>query len=208
MVQLVTAANRAQHGFALEHMHRDRKRIFVDQLKWKVPCVGDLELDQFDDELAEYLIVSDTKTHEHLGSMRLLPTDRPHILGSLFPHLCERGVPSAPEIREITRLCLSRKLKAGQRRIVFHRLVTALVEYALLTNIKAYTAVTSMHWLSQTLALGWRCMPLGMPQMVEGEMVCAMMIYIEPNTISLLRSAGTYQTSGLRLAEMDLAAAA
>jgi N-acyl-L-homoserine lactone synthetase len=79
---------------------------------------------------------------------------------------------------------------------------------ALLTGISAYTAVTSMHWFTQTLALGWKCRPLGMPQMVDGEMVVAMIIDIEPNTIDLLREAGTYQTSGLRLDDATLAVAA
>ena len=208
MVQLVTAHNRARHRLALEHMHRERKAIFVDQLKWQIPCDGDFERDQFDDAFAEYLIVTDPATSAHLGSMRLLRTDRPHILGSLFGRMCEEEVPTGPDIREITRLCLSRRLRAAERRLVFHRLVTALVEYALLSDITAYTAVTSMHWLSQTLAMGWRCVPLGLPQIVDGEMVCAMMIHIEPNTIQLLREAGCYQTSHLRLAEQEMAAAA
>ena len=208
MVQLVTAHNRARHKLALEHMHRERKAIFVDQLKWQVPCDGEFERDQFDDAAAEYLIVADPVTGAHQGSMRLLRTDRPHILGSLFAGLCEEDVPTGPDIREITRLCLSRRLPAAERRLVFHRLVTALVEYALLSDITAYTAVTSMHWLSQTLAMGWRCIPLGLPQTVDGDMVCAMMIHIEPNTIQLLREAGCYQPSDLRLGDQEMAAAA
>ena len=208
MVLLVTSRNKAAHSRAMHEMHRDRKRVFVDQLKWDVPHSDDLEIDSFDNDEAEYLLVSDVATHEHLGSMRLLPTDRPHILGSLFADLCDGPVPTGSDVREITRLCLSRRLKSAERRLVFHRLVTALAEYALLSGITAYTAVTSMHWLTQTLALGWRCRPLGLPQMIAGDMVAAMMIHIEPNTIELLRDAGTYQTSGLRLEEVDLAAAA
>jgi len=208
MVQLVTAENRAEHSVALDHMHRDRKKTFVDLLKWKIPCDGEFERDQFDDDFSEYLILADPETAEHLGSMRLLRTERPHILGTLFPVLCDQGVPAGPDIREITRLCFSRHLKAADRRLVFHRLVTALAEYALLCGITAYTAVSSMHWLNQTLALGWRCTPLGLPQMIDGELVCAVMIHIDRNTIQLLRDAGSYQTSDLRLAEAALAAAA
>lgn len=208
MVLLVTSRNRSAYAAEIEEMHRDRKRVFIDQLKWDLPPVGDLEIDLFDNDHAEYLVVCDVQTHEHLGSMRLLPTDRPHILGNLFATMCDDGVPCGHEIREITRLCLSRRLKSAERRLVFHRLVTALVEYALLTGISAYTAVTSIHWLSQTLALGWRCRPLGMPQIVDGEMVGAMMIHIEPHTIELLREAGTYQTSGLRIEEIAFSAAA
>lgn len=208
MVLLVTSRNKASHHKAMYEMHRDRKRVFVDQLKWDVPHSDELEIDNFDNEAAEYLLISDLGTHEHLGSMRLLPTDRPHILGGLFAELCEGEVPAGPDIREITRLCLSRRLKSADRRLVFHRLTTALAEYALLSGISAYTAVTSMHWLTQALALGWRCRPLGLPQVIGGEMVAAMMIHIDPNTIALLREAGSYQTSGLRIEEIELSAAA
>jgi acyl-homoserine lactone synthase len=179
-------------------MFRARKSVFVDQLKWDIPFEGEFERDQFDDEQAEYLIIADPADKAHLGSMRLLRTERPHILGSLFSDLCEDEVPTGPDIREITRLCLSRELRAAERKIIFHRLVTALVEYALLTNISAYTAVTSLHWLTQTLAIGWRCTPLSMPKKINGDILCAMMIFIEPNTINLLREAGSYQPTDLR----------
>jgi N-acyl-L-homoserine lactone synthetase len=134
MVLLVTSKNRTKHSRKVNEMHRDRKRVFVDQLKWDVPHSNDLEIDSFDNEDAEYLLVADIATNDHLGSMRLLPTDRPHILGNLFPELCEGSVPTGPDIREITRLCLSRRLKCADRRVVFHRLVTALTEYALRTH--------------------------------------------------------------------------
>lgn len=208
MVLLVTSKNRHAHASDIGEMYRGRQRVFVDQLEWDVSHDGDREVDGFDNDYAEYLLISDVDTREHLGSMRLLPTDRPHMLGHLFPHLCDEGVPSGPDIREISRLCLSRELEGAERRLVFHRLVTALAEYALLTRVSAYTAVMSMQWLTQILALGWRCVPLGMPRMIDGEPVAAMMIFIEPNTIDLLRNAGAYQTSGLRIEEIAAAAAA
>ena len=40
-------------------MHRDRKKIFVDALKWDVPVVdGQYEIDQFDTDDAIYLLAS------------------------------------------------------------------------------------------------------------------------------------------------------
>jgi N-acyl-L-homoserine lactone synthetase len=207
MVQLITAKNSAGHSVALDRMYRDRKRVFVDILKWDVPCDGLLERDQFDDHLAEYLVICDPATGKHLGSLRLLRTDRPHILGSLFPELCDRPTPTGPAIREITRLCLSPRLRAQDRLRVRNRLATALVEYGLLTGIHAYTGVAEMGWLSQILALGWRCTPLGLPKLSQGSLLGALMIHVEPDSINLLRAAGTYEVSGLRMLERERAAA-
>ena len=89
-------------------MFEDRKSIFVDLLKWDLPVIeGRFELDEFDDSHATYLIVAG-EDGDHLGSARLLPTIRPHILGSLFADLCAAPPPTGPQVFEITRFCLSR----------------------------------------------------------------------------------------------------
>lgn len=199
MINHVNARNMRLHEPALDAMFRDRKRIFVDILGWEVPVDGPYERDQFDNEHAEYLIVCDPVTREHFGSMRLLCTDRPNILGDLFPMLCEDEPPSDPAIWELTRLCLSPRLRARDRLRVRNRLFTNLVEYALLNGIKAYTGVAHMSWYAQLLALGWRCTPLGLPQEVNGEIIAAAMAHIEPNTIELFRQAGTYDSGEMRL---------
>ena len=66
----------------LRTMFAARKSVFVDLLKWNVPVVaGTYEIDRFDDREATYLVLTD-HGGEHLGSARLLRTDRAHILGS------------------------------------------------------------------------------------------------------------------------------
>src|SRR3546814_12957996 len=71
-------------------MFADRKRLFVDLMRWSVPVVDDhYEIDQFDNAEAVYLIA--IEGGEHIGSMRLLSTERPHILDTLFPDLCADG---------------------------------------------------------------------------------------------------------------------
>ena len=98
---------------ALRAMYRARKEVFVDLLKWDLPVLaGEFEIDQFDGEDAVYLI-SAAEDGEHFGSIRLLPTDRPHLLGSIFPHLCDGPPPSGADIWEITRGCLSPRLRAA-----------------------------------------------------------------------------------------------
>jgi acyl-homoserine lactone synthase len=208
MVQLVTADNRRSHHALLEKMFEDRKSIFVDLLKWDVPHDGRFEKDQFDDEFAEYLIVNDRDSGEHFASLRMLRTDRPHILSSLFAELCDEGVPAGPDIREISRMCLSPRHRGPERQAARNLLASAMTEYALLTGVRAYTGVADMGWMSRVLSAGWRCEPLGMPRDVGGVTVGAMMIHIEADTIRRLQISGKYHSSVLRAEQFDRSMAA
>ncbi|MBV9929423.1 MAG: GNAT family N-acetyltransferase [Alphaproteobacteria bacterium] len=207
MVELVTARNRNSHERLLQRMYEDRKAVFVDLLKWDLAHDGRRERDQFDDASAEYLIVTDLETSEHLASLRLLRTDQTHILGSLFPELCDGPVPSGPDIREISRMCLSPRHRGSERIVYRNLLASAMTEYALLTGIRAYTGVAEIGWLGRVLSAGWRCEPLGMPRMLGGSMVGALVVHIEPDTIRRLQASGKYHSGVLRMVEReDLAA--
>jgi acyl-homoserine lactone synthase len=174
----------------LRTMFAARKQVFVDLLKWNVPVVaGTYEMDCFDDSEAAYLVVADADG-AHLGSARLLKTDRPHILGSFYPDLCAEGVPCGARIREVTRFCLDRSLKAAQRREVRDTLVSALADHALATGIEAYSAIAQMGWFQQILAFGWRCRPLGLPRYRDGALLAALRIDIDADTPARLRAAG------------------
>lgn len=176
----------------LRGMFAARKRIFVDLLGWAVPVHhGAYEIDQFDDAHAAYVVLT-TADGDHLGSARLLPTTEPHILGTLFAELCDGAPPREQATAEITRFCLDRGLTARQRRAVRDTLVTALVDVALARGIRRYTAVADMGWVRQVLAFGWAARPLGSPQVVNGETLCALAIDIAASTPALLRRAGIH----------------
>jgi N-acyl-L-homoserine lactone synthetase len=138
----ITACQRStkSQSDALRVMFEARKRVFVDLLGWDLPVLGGtFELDQFDDDEAQYLIVTQ-EAGAHLASARLLRTDRPHLLADVFAHLCETTIPSGPDVREITRFCLDPRPRAPERRQARDCLVAALVEHALKHAIAAYTA--------------------------------------------------------------------
>jgi acyl-homoserine lactone synthase len=129
---------------------------------------------------------------EHRASIRLLPSTHPHILGDLFPELCDGDVPVGADIWELTRACVSPRLPASERLSVRNALTTAVVEYALFRGIKAYTCIADSAWLSQVLSLGWDCRPLGLPRLIDRSMTGALKIDITPATPTLLQQAGTY----------------
>jgi N-acyl-L-homoserine lactone synthetase len=177
----------------LRAMFEDRKSVFVDLLKWDVPVLdGRFELDEFDDEQATYIVVAD-RDCDHLGSARLLPTTRRHILDSLFAHLCAAPPPVGPQVFEITRFCLSRRQDAASRRQTRNRLVSALVAFALETGIRTYTGVAEIAWLQQILAFGWDCRPLGVPAPLECGSIGALAIEITPATPDLLAKNGVWE---------------
>jgi len=171
-------------------MFAARKKVFVDLLKWDVPVLaGEYEVDQFDDQHAQYLVLAD-RDGAHLGSARLLPTMRPHILDSLYPDLCERPAPRGADIFEVTRFCLDRSLSARDRRVVRDTLVVVLAHHALANGVTAYTAIAEMGWFQQILSFGWRCRPLGLPRPHGGKLLGALRIEITDQTPGLLARAG------------------
>jgi acyl-homoserine lactone synthase len=206
MVDVITANNRHKFASLIDQMHRDRKAVFVDRLKWDVPVVdGIYEIDQFDIDDAIYLVATDPKHQHHLGSVRLLPSKGPHLLGDVFPHLCDQAVPVGDDVWEITRMCThpSKELDAlAIRRL----LVVALCEFGLLYGIRTYTVVTHMQMVSALIAVGWECEPLGEPQLVAGDMVGALAIKISPATLQFLRSRAPSRLPVLQLNDIAEAA--
>lgn len=181
----------------LRAMFAARKSVFVDLLQWDVPVVaGNYEVDQFDGPEATYLVLADA-AGAHLGSARLLRTDVAHILGSFYRELCTDAVPAGPRIREVTRFCLDRQLRAAERRTVRDTLVSALTDHALAEGIESYTAIAEIGWSRQILGFGWRCRPLGLPQRRDGALLAALRIAIEPGTPALLRAAGIAPSAAL-----------
>nr|WP_157123863.1 acyl-homoserine-lactone synthase [Allosphingosinicella indica] len=177
-------------GLLLHTMFEARKRVFVDLLGWDVPVIaGRYEIDQFDDDHATYVIVGDDDGR-HRASARLLPTTRPHILGSLFPQLCIGDPPRGEDIVEITRFCLDRSLVASQRRAARNCLVAGLANHALELGIRYYVGVAEIGWLEQIVAFGWQCRPLGFPAKCGSHILAAVEIEICAETPALLAANG------------------
>jgi N-acyl-L-homoserine lactone synthetase len=192
MVAVITAQNRALHVASLDAMFRDRKAIFVDWLKWDIPVVdGVHEKDQFDTDDAIYLVdeggPETAHLGAHLGSVRLLPTTGPYLLGDVFPALVAGGAPRADDVWEITRLCTTPRLRGADAIAVRRRIAQALCETALLYGVSRFVAVAHMEWLSGVIATGWETRPLGLPQKVGEETIAAIEILITPATLQLLR---------------------
>lgn len=200
MMLIITEANRAAERVALRAMFEARKQVFVDLLRWQLPVLaGRYEVDQFDDGHAVYLVLRDPD-RRHLASARLLPSLRPGILNTLYADLADEPLPTGPGTFEITRFCLSRDLRATERRIARDRLVCGLAAYALQHGIATYTGVADLAWMTQILQFGWRCRSLGLPKLHDGRLLGALRIDITPDALDRLAAAGLHDGAERALA--------
>jgi N-acyl-L-homoserine lactone synthetase len=196
MILVVTQAERRRHAELLAQMHRHRKRVFVDRFGWQLPLVnGELEVDQFDTDEAIYLLSLDN-AGAVTGSLRLINSMAPHILGDLFPHLCEAPPPRDPRTWEVSRFCTDPALK--DPRLARKHLLVGLVEFAVLYGIARFTCVSHMVGVEQLLAIGWDAAPLGLPQKEAGSVIGALEINITPETLKLLRHNAGFEYPVLR----------
>ncbi|MDH2134795.1 GNAT family N-acetyltransferase [Sphingobium yanoikuyae] len=206
MIQIFRGQSGPGKSPLLDDMYQQRKHVFVNLLKWDLQILdGRFEVDQFDTDMAIYLIAADTDGR-HLGSIRLLPTTGDHLLGTIFPQLSDGPVPSGPTVMEISRGCLSTSLRARERLAIRNRLTTAVVEYALASGVDQLTCIADAGWYSQILALGWDCRPLGLARRIAGSMTGALAIQVTPETPRLLHEAGTYDYTQLVPALQEVAA--
>ncbi|HEX2814595.1 MAG TPA: acyl-homoserine-lactone synthase [Sphingopyxis sp.] len=199
-----------RHGCSLADplaasMFRDRKRQFVDQLGWDVPVVaGQYEIDHYDGGNAHYLIAVDADG-EHAGSMRLLPTIRPHLLADHFAGLCDGEIPCGPHVMEITRLCLPSRLGRDGRRAVRNRLISAMTDHALQSRVSVLTGVVTAVFRETVLAMGWRAAPLGPARTHQGSSIGAFRLDIGADTPALLAATGIYAPDTIAAAAAELA---
>jgi acyl-homoserine lactone synthase len=201
MIQHFTRAHAVEEIRLFDTMHRDRKRVFVDTLKWDIAHDGIREADQYDTDAADYLILRDTNSGEHLGSVRILPTTGPHMLGDVFDFLCEGKVPRGPHIREITRLVVSPDLPPRDKLVVRNMLGRAMIEFGWMMGVTVYTAVCDFGFLAQLLSSGWHIRPLGIPQYVEGSLIGALQIRLDRHSLARTTPAWQHDGPALRIAQ-------
>jgi acyl-homoserine lactone synthase len=105
MIHIITADNRCHFHHALMEMHRQRKAVFIDDLKWRLEETAGFEIDEYDSADAVYLIEADAPRAPVSVSARLLPTTQPHLLSEVFPQLCAEAPPTGATVWEATRFC-------------------------------------------------------------------------------------------------------
>jgi acyl-homoserine lactone synthase len=188
-LKIVEPGQRWQFSRAMMEMHHHRKQIFVDRMGWDLPNRGSwLEVDEFDNDEAVYIMAVSEDGSGHLGSVRLLPTTSPHMLSTLFADLCPGGAPAGEKVWEISRLVATPNGADGRNVLRVHRLLAmGIVEFGRLNGIDRFTLVAESSRLPALLSIGWRVLPLSLPVEVGGCLIEAAEILIDETTFDHVR---------------------
>jgi N-acyl-L-homoserine lactone synthetase len=192
-IKVVHPVERWAFSKPLMEMHHHRKQVFVDRLRWQLASPGSwLEIDEFDNEYAVYVMAVGAQDGRHLGSVRLLPTTRPHMLSSIFADLCPEGAPAGEDVWEISRLVAAPEARGTSLLRVYRQLAEALIDFARQNGIARYTLVTEAHRVSALLAVGWTVNPLSLPTERDGEMIEALEIVVDEESLHRVRERGRW----------------
>jgi acyl-homoserine lactone synthase len=139
------------------------------------------EIDQFDTEDAVYLFCLDRG--QLIGAMRALPTVSLTLMSDVFPYLAVRGPIQRPDVYELSRVFVipeRRGEHAGPR--IEMLLLTAIMEYGISIGLTGFSIVLESWWLPRFERCGWRAHPLGLPQMIDGMSVLAVLVDCDETT--------------------------
>jgi acyl-homoserine lactone synthase len=175
-IHVVRKDNRHLYERYFDPYFRLRHDIYVKQRKWMdLDRPDGREIDQFDTEDAVYLFCLDNG--QLIGAMRALPTLLPTLMSDIFPYLNIRGEIRRPDVYELSRIFVipeRRGEHAGPR--VEMLLLTAIMEYGISIGLTGFTIVLESWWLPRFERCGWNAHPLGLPQLVDGMSVLAVLV--------------------------------
>jgi acyl-homoserine lactone synthase len=162
MIVVVNAENRSVFEADLIQMYRQRKAIFVDHARWKVPVVGDQEIDCYDREDTIYLLAKERLDSPLLASVRLLSTMKPHLMGDLFTAACRDAPPCGSAVWEVSRFCTTTDLPGRRIRLdLLWEVICGVMETALLYGIDQVIFAANRALLPLALTCGWEAGRLG-----------------------------------------------
>lgn len=167
MIEAFSLGNAHRFQDALASQARLRYEVFVERRRLPHSSHEGLEFDEFDTPAAKYLVWRDEKRVVR-GLVRMLPTTRPYMLQSYWPHLVADGIfPSSSGVWELTRVCVDKSLDPQIRRMVLPELLCAVQELLFSSRGVGIVGVTREHLLTHFIrgGISW----LGAPDMIEGE---------------------------------------
>jgi len=165
-----------------------RHKVFIEMLGWELPTQNGLELDQFDRPDTVYVVSQDDDGAIN-GCARLLPTNRPYLLGEVFPQLLNGlPAPSTPDVWELSRFAAvdfnnqssSSALSQFSSEITLSLLRHAAA-YAAKHGAKRIITVSPLGVERLLRRTGFRSHRAGPPMIVDGHPIFACWIEIDSN---------------------------
>lgn len=164
-----------------------RHKVFIEMLGWELDTPDGIELDQFDRPDTVY-VVSQEEDGSVNGCARLLPTDRPYLLGEVFPQLLNgQTPPSSPDIWELSRFAavdFSNQMSPASGQFsseVAIGLLRQSIQCAVEHGAKGLIAVTTVGVERLMRRAGFHCHRAGPPLIIDGHPLVACWIDVKEN---------------------------
>lgn len=202
MIHIITQDNRHLFRDLIVEMHRQRKRLFIDNLGWTLDAPDGLEIDAFDASDAVYLALCARADGALAASVRLLPTTRAHLMSEVFAHLCEEGVPRAERIWEASRFCPAPSTpKGAPRRALLGAMIAGIIETGLIYGIEEVSFVASAALAPLAANAGWTVRALGPTARYGRERVRAMAARLDTEGLWRVRACHALSRPLVRLVD-------
>ncbi len=140
MIEIVQAGQAGKTGLLLD-MHRLRKRVFSDLLKWDVTVNDDgLEVDAFDLPHTVYLLALN-KDKRVIGNWRLLPASGPTMIRDVWPQFLKTlPMPESDDVFEVSRFAIhspedDAQEAEKQQRYALGEMFCALTEICIMAGV-------------------------------------------------------------------------
>lgn len=188
-VHVVDHSNADLYTAELDRFYHERHRVYAEELGW-VPCSSELrERDQFDTIDATYLLVMDGGTV--IGGSRLIPTDRPHLVETVFPHIFSIApVVRDPRVLEWTRGFVVKEYREGGGLVLKAQCCAAVMEYCLANGYRQIGGIQDKKWLAIWARMGWRVHVHGDAIDISGEQWLPAYFDVTPQALAGARKWG------------------
>ncbi|MHA7774694.1 acyl-homoserine-lactone synthase [Roseibium sp. M-1] len=196
MILLISKHWYREFAGEIQDMHLLRHRVFNDRLQWDVPAKGGFEIDTYDADCPDYLVMKNDKGRVS-GCVRFLPTTGPTMLRDTFPALLDgTAVPEDASILESSRFALDLDSGAQKTRhgiaVDTYKLFAAMLEYAIARNAGRIVTVTDTRMERILRKAGWPLERLGSPQQIGNTMALAGFVEVSLDILENMRERGDF----------------
>lgn len=167
-IHVIHDRNRHLYRAEMEDFFRQRHRIYVLEKRWRQASPSGLEVDEFDNGQAHYLVgLVDGRV---VAGSRLVPTSEPHLLSEVFPDLCDIDpMPRSPTVAEWTRGFIIPEFREAAGILLKAQFCATVMEYCLAQRIERIGGLQEVYWLPLWKRFRWTVKVHGTPSLIDGE---------------------------------------
>jgi acyl homoserine lactone synthase len=196
MIQLISKDWYGDFAGQIQEMHLLRHRVFNERLKWDMPAKGGFEIDTYDADCPDYLLLFGNSGRIE-GCVRFLPTTGPTMLHDTFSNLLDgASAPESTTILESSRFALDLPVTApkghGGIAVGTYTLFAGMIEYALSRGADQIVTVTDARMERILRKVDWSLKRIGRPKQIGNTMAVAGFVDVSTKVLEGIRDKGGF----------------